>query len=144
MLAVVSRLFSYKNIAQRLLRNFADNVRRYKANFLLWFPTNLRVFIVYQVNCSYLFCLLFNKRMREWYWEWRESWSQEDTWRKNRQYMLEISINIVHFLIFADKSWLKVTNLFIFTFVSIFKSGLAVNECYEPSKLTKELVDSSS
>ena len=58
--------------------------------------------------------------------------------------MLYIFINIVHFLIFVDKSWFKVTYLFIFSLMCIFKSGLAANECYESSKLTKKLVDSSA
>ena len=82
--------------------------------------------------------------MPGWYSEWGESWSQEDTWRKKRQYRLHIFINNVHFLIFVDKSWFKVTNLFIFPVMCFLKSGLAANECYEFSKLTKKLVDSSA
>ena len=79
-----------------------------------------------------------------WYSAWRESWSQEDAWRKNREYLLHIFINNVHFLIFIDKSSFKVTNLFIFPFMCIFETGLAANKCYESSKLTKKLVDSSA
>ena len=55
MLAVGSRLFFYKNIAQLLLRNFADNPHKYKANFLWRLSTNLRVFIVCEANYSYQF-----------------------------------------------------------------------------------------
>ena len=58
--------------------------------------------------------------------------------------MLHIFINNVHFLIFIDKSSFKVTNLFIFLFMFIFETGLAANKCYESSKLTKKLVDSSA
>ena len=61
MLADVSRLFLYKNIARYLLRKFADNRHKYKANFLWWFPTNLRVLIVCEANCSYQFCYLIKK-----------------------------------------------------------------------------------
>ena len=61
MLAVVSRLFFYKNIVRLLLRGFADKLHKYKANFLWWFPTNLKVFIVYEANYSYQFCYLINK-----------------------------------------------------------------------------------
>ena len=82
--------------------------------------------------------------MPGWYSEWRESWLQEGVWRKNRQHMLHIFINIVDFLIFVKKSWLKVTNLFIYLFMRIFESGLAANEFYESSNLTKKLVDSSA
>ena len=86
---------------------------------------------------------LFNKKMPDGI-QSEKSWLQEDAWRNNRQYMLHIFINVVHFLIFADKSWFKVTNLFIFPFMCIFKSELAANECYEPSKLIKKLADSSA
>ena len=82
--------------------------------------------------------------MPGWYSQWRKSWPQEETRRKNRQYVLHVFINFVHFLIVVDKSWFKVTNLFIFPFMFIFKSGLTANECYESSKLTKKLVDSSA
>ena len=58
MLAVGSRLFFYKNIAQLLLRNFADNPHKYKANFLWRLSTNLRVFIVCEANYSYQFYLI--------------------------------------------------------------------------------------
>ena len=119
MLAVLSRLFCYKNITWLLLRNFADNLRKYKANFLKWFPTNLRLFIVYETNYSYQFFYLI-KKMSRWYSEGRESWLQEDAWRKNRQYILHIFINIVHFLIFVDKSWFKVTNLFIYLSIHVY------------------------
>ena len=61
MLAVVSRLFFYKKIARHLLRKFADNSHEYKANFLWWFPANLRVFIVREANYSYQFCYLIKK-----------------------------------------------------------------------------------
>ena len=61
MLAVVSRLFFYKNIARHLLRKFANNCHKYKANFLWWFPANLRVFIVCEANYSYQFCYLIKK-----------------------------------------------------------------------------------
>ena len=61
MLAVVSRLFFYKNVARLLLRNFADNLPKYKGNFLWGFPTNLRVFIVCEANYSYQFCYLIKK-----------------------------------------------------------------------------------
>ena len=143
MLAVVFRPFFYKNIAWLLLRNFADNVFKYKANFLCWFPTNFRVFIVYEVNYSYQFCYSI-KRCPDDIRVKRESWLQEGVWRKNRQHMLHIFINIVDFLIFVNKSWLKVTSLFIYLFMCIFESGLAANECYESSNLTKKLVDSFS
>ena len=52
MLAFVSKFFLYKNIARLLLRSFADNRHKYKANFRWWFPTNLRVFIVREANYS--------------------------------------------------------------------------------------------
>ena len=58
MIAVVSRLFFYKNIARHLLRKFADNRQKYKADFFWLFPTNLRVFIVCEANCSNQFCYL--------------------------------------------------------------------------------------
>ena len=61
MLAHVSRLFFYKNIARLLLRKFADNRPKYKANFLWWFPTNLKVFIVFEAYYSYQFCYLIKK-----------------------------------------------------------------------------------
>ena len=61
MLAFVCRLFLYKNIARRLLRNFADNLHKYKTNFLWRFPTNLSIFIVCEVNYSYQFCYLIKK-----------------------------------------------------------------------------------
>ena len=61
MLAVVPRLFFYKNIARHLLRKFVDNRHKYKTNFLWWVPTNLRVFIVSEVNYSYQFCYLIKK-----------------------------------------------------------------------------------
>ena len=61
MLTVVSRLFFYKNIARHLLRKFADNRNKYKADFLWWVPTNLRVFIVCEANYSYQFCYLIKK-----------------------------------------------------------------------------------
>ena len=51
MLAVVSRLFFYKDIARLLLQNFGDNLHEYKANFLWWFHTNLIVFIVLMKKC---------------------------------------------------------------------------------------------
>ena len=84
--------------------------------------------------------------MPGWYSEWGESWSQEDAWRKNRQYMLHIFINIVHFLIFVDinPDSRRQIYLFIITFMCIFKSELAANEFYETSKWTKKLVDSSA
>ena len=83
--------------------------------------------------------------MPVWYSEWRESWLQGNAWRENWQNILNTFINIVDFLIFVDKSWFKVTNyLFIFSFMCIFKPGLAVNECYEYSKLTKNFIDSSA
>ena len=77
--------------------------------------------------------------MPRWDSKWRESWSQEDAWRKNWQYVLHVFINIVHFLIFVDKFWFKVTNFFIFPPIGIFKSGFAANKCYESSRLTKKL-----
>ena len=61
MLAVVSRFFFYKNIARHLSRKFADNRHKYKASFLWWVPTNLRVFIVCEANYSNLFCYLIKK-----------------------------------------------------------------------------------
>ena len=61
MLAVVSRFFFYKKIARHLLRKFADNRHKYKPNFLWWFPTNLRVFIVFEANYWYQFCCLIEK-----------------------------------------------------------------------------------
>ena len=61
MLALVSRFFLYKNIARLLLRSFADNLHKYKANFHWWFPTNLRVFIVREANYSDQFCYLTKK-----------------------------------------------------------------------------------
>ena len=61
MLAVVSRLFFNKNIVRHLLWKFTDNRYKYRANFLWWFPTNLRVFIVCQANYSYQFCYLIKK-----------------------------------------------------------------------------------
>ena len=61
MLAVVSRFFFYKNIARHLSRKFADNRHKYKASFLWWVPTNLRVFIVCEANFSNLFCYLIKK-----------------------------------------------------------------------------------
>ena len=36
----------------------ADNRHKYKANFLWWFLTTLRVFIVCEANYSYQFCYL--------------------------------------------------------------------------------------
>ena len=50
MLVVASRLFFYKNIVQDLPQKFANNRHKYKANFLWWFPSNLRVFIVCETN----------------------------------------------------------------------------------------------
>ena len=102
----------------------------------------MRVFIDSEANCSYQFCCFIKKC--PYYIQSEESWSQEDAWRKNRQYMLHIFWNIVHFLIFVDKSSFKVTNLIIFPFICSFKSGLAANEYYESSKLTKKLIDSSA
>ena len=61
MLAVGSRLFFYKNIAQLLLRNFADNPHKYKANFLWRLSTNLTVFIVCEANYSYQFYYFIKK-----------------------------------------------------------------------------------
>ena len=61
MVAVMSRLFFYKNIARHLLQKFADNRHKYKANFLWWFLTNLRVFIVCEVNYPYQICYLIKK-----------------------------------------------------------------------------------
>ena len=61
MLAILSRFFLYKNIARLLLRNFADNLHKYKANFRWWFPTNLRVFIVHEANSSDQFRYLTKK-----------------------------------------------------------------------------------
>ena len=65
-------------ISTEILRNFADNLHRYEANFLWWFPTNLEVFTVCKVNYSYQFCYLI-KKMSRWYSKWRENWSKEDT-----------------------------------------------------------------
>ena len=62
MLAVVSGLFFYKNIARLLLWNFADNLHKYKANFVWWFPTNLRVFTVCEGNYSCQFCYFIKKK----------------------------------------------------------------------------------
>ena len=65
----------------------------------------------------------------------RESWSQKDAWRKNRQFMLHIFINILQFLIFVDKSWFSARNLFIYLSIHVyFKVRLPANECYESSK----------
>ena len=61
MIAAVSRLFFYKNIARHLLRKFADNRHKYKTDFLWLFPTNLRVFIVCEANYSNQFCYLIKK-----------------------------------------------------------------------------------
>ena len=61
MIAVVSRLFFYKNIARHLLRKFADIRHKFKADFLWLFPTNLRVFIVCEANYSNQFCYLIKK-----------------------------------------------------------------------------------
>ena len=135
MLAIVSRLFLYKNIARLLLRNIADNLHRYKANFLWWFRTNFRLFIVREVNNSYQFCYLTIKKYAQMIFRVKRELIA-------RRRMKKKPINIVHFLIFVDKSWFKVANLFIFLFMCIFKWGLAANECYESSKLTKKLVDS--
>ena len=134
MLAVVSRLFFYKKIARHLLRKFADNSHEYKANFLWWFAANLRVFIVREANYSYQFCYLIKKCPDDIQNEERVSWSQKDAWRKNRQFMLHIFINILQFLIFVDKSWFKVRNLFIYLSIHVyFKVRLPANECYESS-----------
>ena len=78
MLAVVASLFFYKNIARHLLRNFADNHYKYKANFLWGFPTNL----------EYLIRVKRKLIAR----------------RRKKKGALHIFINIVYFLIFADKS----------------------------------------
>ena len=48
-------------MARLLLPKFADNRHKYKAGFLWWFSTNLRVFIVCEANCSYQFCYLIKK-----------------------------------------------------------------------------------
>ena len=64
-------------ISTKILRNFAGNLHRYKANFLWWFPTNLEVFTVCEVNYSYQFCYSM-KKMSGWYSKWRENWSKED------------------------------------------------------------------
>ena len=61
MLAVASMLFFYENIARHLLRKFADNCHKYRANFLWLFRTNLRAFIVCEANYSYQFCCLIKK-----------------------------------------------------------------------------------
>ena len=61
MLAVGSRLFFYKNNAQLLLQNFADNPHKYKANFLWRLSTNLTVFIVCEANYSYQFYYFIKK-----------------------------------------------------------------------------------
>ena len=61
MLAVVSRFFFYKNIGRLLLRNFADNCHKCKANFLWLFPTNLKVFTVCQANYLDQLCNLIKK-----------------------------------------------------------------------------------
>ena len=134
MLAIASRLFLYKNIARLLLRNIADNLHRYKANFHWWFRTNLRLFTVREANNSHQFCYLIKKNVRMIFRVKRELIA--------RRRMKKKPINIVHFLIFVDKSWFKVTNLFVFLFMCIFKWGLAANKCYESSKLTEKLVDS--
>ena len=85
--------------------------------------------------------MLFDQNVPGWYSEWRE----EDAWRKDQQFMLHSFINILHFLIFVDKSWFKVTNLFIYLSIYVyFKSGLPRKKCYESSKLTKNLLDSSA
>ena len=85
MLAIVPRLFLYKNIARILLRNIVDNLHRYKANFLWWFRTNSRLFIVREANNSYQFCYLIIKKYAQMLFRVkRESWSQEDAWRKNQ------------------------------------------------------------
>ena len=62
MLAVVSRLFFHKNIARHMLRQFADNRYKYKANFLWWFLVNFRVFIVYEANYSSQFVIWSKKK----------------------------------------------------------------------------------
>ena len=81
----------------------------------------------------YISISLFNKKMPGWYSEWRVSWLQEDACGKKGQYTLYIFTNVVHFLIFAQKSWFKATNLF--RFMCIFQSGFAANGCFECSKL---------
>ena len=134
--AVVYRLFFYKNIARCLLRNFAYNLLKCKADFLCWFPTNLEVFIVFKTNYSYQFCHLIKKCPDYIQSEKRADRKKTNGERTDNIYY--ISINIVHFLIFADKSWFKVKYLFyfIFWFMSIFKSGFTANEFYETSKST--------
>ena len=59
MLTVVSRVFFYGDNAGLLLRNLAENLHKYEANFL-WckFPTNLRGFIFCEAYYSYQFCYL--------------------------------------------------------------------------------------
>ena len=138
-LAVVSRLFFYKSIVWRFLRNFADNLHKYKANFLWWFPTNLKVFMVCEVSYSDQFrYLIKNPQMT--FRVKREVIARKRMKKEPTIYMTwHIFINIVYFLIFADKSWFKVTiYLFIFRFMCIFKSKFAANECYKTSKLTIE------
>ena len=145
MLAVVSGLFFYKNIARHLSRKFAKNRRKYKADFIWWFPTYLNVFMICETNHSHQFCYLIKKKMPGWYSKWRERWWQEDAWRMNGQFILHSFINIVHFSIFVDKSWFKVINLFICISIhAYFQSGLTANKCCESSKLTKKLVDSAA
>ena len=97
---------------------------RYKYDF-----NKFRVLFLVYISIS-----LFNKKMPGWYSEWRVSWSQDNACGKNGQHTLHIFINIVHFLIFADKSWFKAANLS--RFMCIFKSGFAANRCFESSKLT--------
>ena len=135
MLTVESRLFFYKNIARHLLRKFAVNVTNIKlifsGDFLLIWEYLYFVKLITHINF-----LIWSKNTRMIFRVKRELIA--------RRRMKKKSINIVHFLIFVDKFWFKVTNLFVFLFMCIFKWGLAANECYESSKLTKKLVDSSA
>ena len=135
--AVVSRVFFYKNIARLLLRNIPDNFRKYKANFLWWFRTNLRVLLIS--------ILLFNKKNA------RMIFSVKRELVARRRMKKQPTIYVTYFYKYCALldicRWILVQGnkiyLFIFPFMCISKSGLAANECYETSKLTRKLVDSS-
>ena len=118
MLAVVSRLFFFKSIARRLLRNFADNLQKYKANFLWWFPTNLKVFIICEGNYSYQFRYFKKKFPNEIQSE--EKADRKKTYAERTDYVSHIFINFVYFLIFADKSWFIVKSLFIYLLIHVY------------------------
>ena len=120
MLTVVSRLFFYENIGRLLLRNLVDNLHKYKANFLWWFPTNLRVFIFCEANYSYQFCYLIKKNALMIFSVKRELIPTKYREKEPDNICYIFFINTVYFLTFVNKYLFKVTNLFIYFSIYVY------------------------